>query len=289
MRKLKLTALIVALTAVLVGCGGGNAPSAQAPDDALAQAEGTGLADDAIKVEQLAFEVGSGVEDGNRRVLFSYTNNSDYTIIDLRLDLVVPEGAEDEELESAFADFVERGYFTADELHDIKMGCESSFAVEPGQTSGERAALIGILYVTDVAQYELMEPDMLTIQFLHDGKIYEEYYDYRTGSYTLSSDSIETDQWGDGELSEVIPRPEGALVIDADESDTQFSFEVCAMTAEDYVTYVDAVRSAGYTVDVAQTDTSYYADNEDGTYHVDLIYWDENGSLSAYVSPVEAE
>ena len=200
---------------------------------------------------------------------------------------VIFDGVEDEALESAFADLIEQGFYTVDDLHDIKMGCDSTFAVVPGQTSEDRAATYGMVYVTSLEQYELMEPDMLTIQFLHDGEIYEEYYDYKTGSYTLSSDVIDAGQWGESELAEAVPRPEDALVVDVSDRDTQFSFEVACMTAEEFEDYVAAVSDAGYTVDVAETDTTYYADNEEGTYHVDLMYWDESGRLDAYVSYVE--
>ncbi len=254
--------------------------------DAQVQESGA-PADDAIKVEQIDYEVKDGVENGYRRVLFGYTNNSDYTVVSVELLMDMPEDVKDEELESAFADLIEQDLYTVEDLHDIKMGCDSTFAVEPGQASGERAATYGMIYATSLEQYELMEPDMLTIQFLHDGEIYEEYYDYKTGSYTLSSDVIDAGQWGESELAEAVPRPEDALVVDVSDRETQFSFEVACMTAEEFEDYVATVGDAGYTVDVAETDVTYYADNEEGTYHVDLMYWDESGRLDAYVSYVE--
>lgn len=180
----------------LAACSAGGAGGTTAPGsagDAQAQQSAT-PADDAIKVEQIDYEVKDGVENGYRRVLFGYTNNSDYTVVSVELLMAMPEDVEDEALESAFADLIEQGFYTVDDLHDIKMGCDSTFAVEPGKTSGDRAATYGMVYVTSLEQYELMEPDMLTIKFLHDGEIYEEYYDYRTGSYTLSSDVIDADQ-----------------------------------------------------------------------------------------------
>lgn len=290
MKKMRLAAVAVALSVALVGCGtGGGGTAAQPGTGAPAQTENAEPADDAIKVEQVSYEVKDGVENGHRRVLFSYTNNSDYTIVNVELLLAMPDDVEDEQLENAFADLIEQEYYTVDDLHDIKMGCDSSFAVEPGQTSGDRAATFGIIYATSAEQYELMEPDMLTIQFLHDGKIYEEYYDYRTDSYTLSSDVIDADQWGDSELSEAIPRPEDALVAQVDDDEDRFSFEVICMTEEEFESYVEACEEAGYTVDVAQTDTTYYADNEDGTHHVDLMYWSESGRLDGYLEPLSGE
>lgn len=289
MRKVWQLVITSMLGLALAACSAGGAGGVAAPES-----EGGGQvqqsaepADDAIKVEQIDYEVKDGVENGYRRVLFGYTNNSDYTVVSVELLMAMPEDVEDEALESAFADLIEQGFYTVDDLHDIKMGCDSTFAVVPGQTSEDRAATYGMVYVTSLEQYELMEPDMLTIKFLHDGEIYEEYYDYRTGSYTLSSDVIDAGQWGESELAEAVPRPEDALVVDVSDRDTQFSFEVACMTAEEFEDYVAAVSDAGYTVDVAETDTTYYADNEEGTYHVDLMYWNESGRLDAYVSYVE--
>ncbi len=289
MKRMQLTAVAAALSVALVGCGAAGTPSAQSQTGAPTQSENSEPADDAIKVEQVSYEVKNGVEDGSRRVLFSYTNNSDYTIVNIELLMIMPEDVEDEELEAAFSDLIDQGFYTVDDLHDIKMDCDSSFAVEPGQTSEGRAATYGIVYATSMEQYELMQPDMLTIQFLHDGEIYEEYYDYRTESYTLSSDTIDADQWGESELSKAIPRPEGALVTQVDDGEDRFSFDVICMTRDDFDAYVEACREAGYTVDVAQTDTTYYADNEDGAHHVDLIYWGESGTLDGYLEPLGAE
>ena len=289
MRKVWQLAIASVLGLALAACSAGSVGGTATPGstgDSRVQESGA-LTDDAIKVEQIDYEVKDGVENGYRRVLFGYTNNSDYTVVSVELLMDMPEDVEDDELESAFADLIDQGFYTVDDLHDIKMGCDSTFAVEPGQTSEDRAATFGMIYVTSIEQYELMEPDMLTIQFLHDGEIYEEYYDYKTGSYTLSSDVIDAGQWGESELAEAVPRPEDALVVDVSDRDTQFSFEVACMTAEEFEDYVAAVGDAGYTVDVAETDTTYYADNEEGTYHVDLMYWDESGRLDAYVSFVE--
>ena len=289
MRKVWQLAIASVLGFALAACSSGGAGGAATPGpagDSQVQESGAPT-DDAIKVEQIDYEVKDGVENGYRRVLFGYTNNSDYTVVSVELLMDMPEDVEDDELESAFADLIDQGFYTVDDLHDIRMGCDSTFAVEPGQTSEDRAATFGMIYVTSMEQYELMEPDMLTIQFLHDGEIYEEYYDYKAGSYTLSSDVIDAGQWGESELAEAVPRPEDALVVDVSDRDTQFSFEVACMTTEEFEDYVAAVSDAGYIVDVAETDTTYYADNEEGTYHVDLMYWDESGRLDAYVSYVE--
>lgn len=287
MRKVWQVIATVALGVVLAGCSGGS--GLPAAGEAPAPAQEGALTDDTIKVDQISYAAKPGVEGARRRVQFSYTNNSDYTIVGVRLDMALRDDVEDEEIESAFGELIENGLLNVDNIREWGMTCENTFAVEPGQESSRRTPLVGITYVTDMAQYELMEPDLLTIQFLVDGTIYEEYYDFRSESYTLSSDAIDATQWGSGELSEAIPRPEDALVTSTDEGEDRFSFDVSCMTADEFDDYVELVREAGYTVGVAQTDTTYYADSEDGLHHIDLMYWEESGALDGYLDAIEAE
>ena len=173
MRKVWQLAIASVLGFALAACSSGGAGGAATPGpagDSQVQESGAPT-DDAIKVEQIDYEVKDGVENGYRRVLFGYTNNSDYTVVSVELLMDMPEDVEDDELESAFADLIDQGFYTVDDLHDIRMGCDSTFAVEPGQTSEDRAATFGMIYVTSLEHLELMEQEILTIKFLHDGDI----------------------------------------------------------------------------------------------------------------------
>lgn len=282
MKRIWTAVLVGVVSLTIAGCNGGGASSGGQESSAGAGAP----SDDAIRVEQIDYEVTSGVIDGSRRAIFNYTNNSDYTIIGLNLEMVFPDDVDQSAIEEAY-DYILDGDVEVDDILDSTMSCEDEFEVEPGEESRDATCSVYGHYVVNVEQYELMEPDMLTIRFISDGLIYEEYYDFRSESYSLSSDVIDPNQWAEGEFEEAAPKPEDALVVDTSESDTRFSFEIAAMTQDEFEAYVDAFREAGYTVDIAQTDMTYYADNEDGVYHIDLMYWDENGRLNGYVDYIE--
>lgn len=283
MGNVKMLLMATAMCLALSGCSEGTSTGGAASVDS------EGVPNDAVKVEQIDYEVVPGIEDGNRRALFRYTNESDYTVVEVSLRLTVPDDVDDAEIGSTFDNLVSEDILTAEEIREMGMTCESTYAVEPGETSGDRAPLVGVWYVTGVDQFELMEPDMATIRFLVDGMMYEEYYDYRTGSYSLSGDVVDTGQWGSGELCDAVPRPEGALVTAVRNSETQYSFDVVSMSAADFDAYVERCREAGYTEGVAETDSTFYADTADGRYHVDLLYWKESGRLSGYVSRADDE
>ena len=111
MRKVWQLAITSMLGLALAACSAGGAGGVAAPGsegDGEVQ-QSAAPADDAIKVEQIDYEVKDGVENGYRRVLFGYTNNSDYTVVSVELLMAMPEDVEDEALESAFADLIEQG------------------------------------------------------------------------------------------------------------------------------------------------------------------------------------
>lgn len=284
MRKMWRMVLVAALGVSLAACSGGGAtPSSDGlTSGEQSQSESSEPTDDAIKIDQIDYEVTRGVDGGTRRAMFSYTNNSDYAIVDLRLELLPKEDASSEDIESAFDYIIEQGS-TVDDIRDGMMVCRIPTIVESGSQSPENTFDFAAYYVNNVEQYELMEPDLMTIRFLCDGKIYEEYYDYRSQTYDLSSDVVETDQWGEGEICALMPRPTDELVVDIDETDTRFSFDTEGSTQEGFSAYVDACRGAGFTENVADTDTTYYADNTEGTYHLSLFYDGYSGSITAYV------
>lgn len=287
MKKFLQFALVAVLGLTLAACSG-DGESSQPGDVTQAQPQSASdePSDDAIKIEEIPYEVSPGVDNGTRRAMFSYTNNSDYTILRVELELLPKEGAEAEQISSAFDYLIESG-MTEDEVRDGLMTCRDALPVAPGETSRETTLNFSGYYVNNVEQYELMEPDLMTIRYLHNGLIYEEYYDFRSGTYDLSSDVTETDLWGEGEICALVPRPEGELVVDVDESETRFSFETEGTMPDGFSTYVDACRDAGFTENVADTDTTYYADNAEGTYHIDLFYDDYSGSITAYVDLID--
>lgn len=44
----------------------------------------------------------------------------------------------------------------------------------------------GIYYLKDKAHLELMQPDIATIEFVSNGRLYTEYYDFKSQKYSLN-------------------------------------------------------------------------------------------------------
>ncbi|MCM1547856.1 MAG: hypothetical protein NC034_05830 [Ruminococcus sp.] len=138
------------------------------------------------------------VDDGRRDVMFSFTNNSDYTITYYSLRLRPKSGTKKEDFDK-FKDF-DVNYpddWDVDFVFlDAEYGDDDAYAdgeseefVKPGETSEkEEVHRNNIMYVRDIEIYNMMEPDILTIQYIDkDDKEHKLNYDYKNKKYNEES------------------------------------------------------------------------------------------------------
>lgn len=281
---MKKRAVVVASVALLAsalglsGCGGAAANgSGGAP---VIEQKAKTPAKDEIKVEDIAWSVESGVDGGNRRMLFEYENKSDYDVLSVKLEGKLAADLADEDVETGFSNIVKDGV----ELESLKawtFNAEVGELVVPGGRSKSDEVCLGIYYLLDEGQYSMMTPDMLTIEFLADGKLYTEYYDYLSKSYSLSSDVVDVDQWSTSELASLMPKQDDLLVADITESSTRFGFETVGTTPESYESYVQACKDAGFGFNVTSGDGFFYSSSEDGKYSLNIFY-NDNSEMTVY-------
>lgn len=288
MKRLVAFAAACALTlcVVVTGCSGKSIQNGSAAAEDVEESK-SGLPEkDAIKIDDIDWSVDDGIDDGSRRVMFTFTNNSDYPIASLKLESTIREDASSEEIQAAYDYIIEQGS-TKDDVRSSTFTCESTYVVEPGDTSNPDACGFRGYYVVDLKQYELTEPDLLTIQYLYGDDLYTEYFDFKSESYSMDSEVIDTKQWSDSDLAALLPQPEKLLVTDTMDIPSQFSFDTVSTTQDEFNAYVEECKEKGFTANPVATEDTYYADSEDGLYHLDLIRM-SNGDLSAYLNVVSA-
>ena len=99
-----------------------------------------------------------------------------------------------------------------DELkqRDISMNAETERVVEPGKTIDKINCYYfdGHYYLKNMDHFNLVEPDIVTVKFIVDGKINTMYYDYSGKSYSYDSETEEADEWSTGEYGDKIPKPD---------------------------------------------------------------------------------
>ena len=90
MKKALVTLLSAAMLISLTGCGSENStsPISGTGSITISASDTSFSTKDAIKIEDIEWNVTESVMDGERFVSFNYTNNSKYTILDVEMKFV---------------------------------------------------------------------------------------------------------------------------------------------------------------------------------------------------------
>lgn len=283
LKKTGVFCLVIGMMFSVIGCG--TAPSSKDSQHKVTQKtdsktnkdvkQSTNVnKKDAIKIEDIDWNVTEGVMDGERFISFNYVNNSAYTIMEIELVFKQKEGTTTEQL-SVFNELKEDREWTDEDVQNIYiLGFNSKFA-DPGEQVSDSPCVIDGTYtlVENMAQYEIMEPNMMTIGYIgDDGKGYIEYYDFGSKSYGSSSRGAQDlQQWSTTEISGLLPKAKfRAVSVDTDEKDS-FSFSAYGVSREEYQEYVNSVKEKGFITEESEESNSYSASNTDGIV-VDISY-----------------
>ena len=259
MKKALAAFLSMAIALGLTGCGGENG--------------GNNIFDtpfspkDAIKIKDIDWSVTESIIDGERCLSFNYTNNSKYTILDVEMEFVQKSDVTKERL-SVFDELKEARDWTDEEVSEIYILGYNRKCAEPGETVSDSPCSINGTYilVENIKQYELMEPDMMTVAFIgKDGKGYAMYYDFKSQVYGESSQGgQDLQQWSDSEISKLLPKADAPAIKVSTDREDRFYFYAYGVSRGEFEKYVDAVKANGFTDVGFESSTSYRATNADG-------------------------
>ena len=259
-------ALSLALTmgAVLTGCGSGS--SSESGEGA------TNITKPSVDLSQIDWTVESGIVDGYRAVVFGYTNNTDYEIVDFDLEFKVKDGVTNEQLE-AYSELKEKAADMEHDIGEITVSAITHKCVAPDESvDGLACNLDGTIdYYSDFDSFEMFEPDMLTAVVASDGKLYMAYYDFTSGKTTIGDDVENAYTWPDSELAKAVPKPEVRYLATTYDEDDYLSAEAFDISEDEYKAYVEACKSKGFDQDIDEYDDMFSAKNADGI-SVDLGY-----------------
>lgn len=227
-----------------------------------------------IKIEDIEWSVDEEIVNGERALAFNYTNNTKYTIGDLLIEFTLKDGITDEELK-VFDTIKEENDMTDEEIKDIDITGYSHKFADPQET------VSGIVYCSvesSMAQYEVMQPDIATIVYIDNDKAYKIYYDFKSQKFSWGDENgIEIYQWAEGELANMIPKPNVPSVL-CSENETGFGFTSYGASKDQFKEYVQACKDKGFTYDTSNSDTYYNAKNSEG-YELSIHYFDRDEQL----------
>lgn len=280
--KKMMTAILASLMVLgLAACGGQSQPAggdAAKGKTETAQEE----KNKDITIKQLPWEVFEGIDDGNRRVVVEYTNDTAYDITDFQLDYAWKNDVTDEQLVQAYVGL--DSTVTADTLRQTQPYCHvRSHAKTGAKASG--TCDIGMYYLTGKAQLDLAEPDMLTVEYIDTkaNALATVYYDFTSKKMNKDSDSTPLSKWPvSSPRAALLPKPSTNLLTDLSDSDNQLMFTMIGMTQEDFRKYSDECVAQGWQVKTSMDDLTYF-NTKDG-FTLDLMFDGDSSSLSVYLN-----
>ena len=253
-------AVIVAASATIVfaGCSDNGAPQAstgsegvasQTSDDASAvsQTKQPEKKRETIKIDDIAWNVDQGIVDGEKYVLLDYTNNSKYTVTDFEMTFKEKGSVTEEDKENFYNEIKDKFSMSDDDIselkqRDISMHAETEKIVEPGESAKNINCYYysGIYYLKDMNHFNLVEPDVATIKYINDNKIYTSYYDFSTKKYSEDENTEEAYYWTTSELGTKIPKPDVKVVKKyISDNEDSFGFEAYGLSLDQFNEYVN--------------------------------------------------
>lgn len=281
MKRFWMAVLAGVLAFTLAACGGqgsvmGGGEPAPPPNDA-------------VKIDQIDWEVKESVVNGSRQVSLSYTNNSAYTIVYLGIEFTQREDVTDEQRSVFDEVYSNPDYEPAAERDELYAVGSNEHYVAPGASADPQScSLAYAITALTMDQLELMEPNIAQINFVgEDGEIYTEYYDFLNDEYSLDEWGYEVvDEWPDAELAQMIPSIEATTVEIRENEEDVFKCREYGATQEDYDSYVDLCKDKGFDIVDTEYDSWYVATNEEG-YEIDVNYYESSDSLYVEITAPE--
>lgn len=248
-----------------------------------------------INIEDIAWNVDECIVDGDRYVILDYTNNTKYTLTDFEITFKEKADVTEEE-KAQFCSDIENAYDISEEdmeeirSRSISMHAETNRVIDPGESVSNVNCYYysGSFYLKDISHYNLVEPDIATVKYIDEDKIFTVYYDYGSKKYSAESETETAYQWSQTELSSRIPKPDVKVVESGRDDEKIFMFDAYGLSLEQFNTYIEECKELGYTVEPRSHEGFYSADDADG-YNVYLYYNERSYSMDASVSAPEEE
>lgn len=299
-RSLFSIAAMICIASLLIGTSAGcgtksnenasGSSNSSGVSDSSNSSDSEKPSDKTIDFSKLDWKVEAELIDGKRYPIFSYTNNSDVTVCDFELVFKQKDTTTKEDL-STFSEAIEALEISGDKLDELNFTAACKLFTKPGETNGNDTIAIDnrVGYrVTNMKQYELMEPDYATIAFLKDGYVYGMTYDFLNDKSTPAGKAVKAYNWTESELGNAVPKLECEVTkIGMDDEDT-FSVTGYDISEEKKDAYIKACLDMGYKTDDDIDERNYINFSKDN-YDVDVDYYDKNKELRIRVESSKQE
>lgn len=304
MKKLYNLLLCLFVCVGLIGCSDGDAkddsntvsnPFANSEKSSDDDKKSASPDSSQIQIEDLDWEVKEGVYEGERKLLFSYTNNSKYDILNFKIKFSLKSNLTDEDIR-LFKEFThgsENTPLTDEELKTLYIDAPglSNILVETGSSLNSKPCRIygkyGLNWPEKITldHYNHMEPDMASLQYIANNKLYLVFYDFKNKNYTQDK-VIDAYEWSDSTLSNMLPKAEMKIGEIVKDTETEYKFKGYGIDEAYFHNYISECKNRGFTNISKESSVRYTATNNDG-YEVSVSYYDSNDEFIVAINKPE--
>lgn len=287
-KKIKIftiLAVILSMGVCFAGCG--SSETSNTPGSSAVKKK--------INMKDISWNVDEGIVDGDRYVLLNYTNNTQYTITNFALTFKEKTDITEEEKVNFYSDIQQDFEVNAEEMEELKsqpisMHTKTDRVVNPNESVSNINCYYynSCVYLKDMNHFNLVKPDIATIKYIDEGKIFTVYYDYSSKKYSAEAETEIAYQWSQTDLGSKIPKPDVKVVEGGRDDELIFMFDAYGLTLEQFNAYVEECKELGYTIDPRSSEGFYSADNTEG-YNVYLYYKEKEYSMSGTISAPEVK
>ena len=282
--------LVVILTVLclssLIGCGEDNSTKNK---DSKSEKESK----EKITIDELEYDVKAEISDDERCVMMTLTNNSKYTLAGFEVQYKLKSDVTDEQKNKIYDEVIKDFELSDDDAKkfrktEISMFVITKKTVEPKEIINNiRLYYNGGYYnLKNMEHFEMVEPDIITVKYIDEGKIYTMYYDCLNKSYSYDTETEPADEWSMREWGKMLPKPDAKYITSSQDDEEKFIFDAYGVNIEYFNEYVEQCKELGYTENKSSHEGYYTADSKDG-YNVYLHYYDRDAVISGTIEKSE--
>lgn len=290
-------AMAIGLTAVmavgLAGCGGTQSVAVSSENGSTeavseSQEETSTENTDSTKEKHSAemegtidFEVTQGINEfGEKSLVLTYTNNTNHAIIDLEFDADLKSDRTSEE-EDLLKTLQQETDVKDDDLSWAYFRSYNECYTEPGDTAKPSSFTFDLNTISDPKYYSLCDEATLGIIYQDGDKLYTTVYNVDSKMFVSPSPRGGAYEWFTGEDATNIPKFENHPTLVTVDEDGYGVAIVYNVSLDEYESYVDESKTAGFTNEIYDLGSGACFSNEDG---IQLTYYYDSSNNTAGVS-----
>lgn len=236
-----------------------------------------------LSLSDVQWKMDSAIQEGHRRILCTFTNNSTYTIKSIGITFAQKSGLTDKD-RKVFDDLINEQGWTKEDIKELTMHAETEKFIEAGKTSKQVPLEAGFTYIDTMAKYKVMTPDVLTVEYIDGENIKTDYYDYVNKKWN-NDKTVKKHQWSTGALAQLVPEIKDAVISVEEESDSRFLYYIYNFSLSDFDDYVAKCKKNGFTKGIDSykySDSAHFSAKDAKGNEVDLTL-DDTDVLTVYV------